>query len=383
MTSKRTLLFQILACLAIILVACTSTSSKAALSGREPTIEPLSAVRSVSPEPGAICTATPVSTPLPPVKASPTPTDPPPSLSIGTLFPLSPSRKDFACDQASFIGDIQTFSGAEIPAGAPFTQTWRVKNTGACTWTPDYAVVYESGNAMNGPNAQKLGRAVLPGETYDISIVLTAPGEPGEFNGQWKLRNAAGETFGVGPSQDQALTVDIRVIPAPAYLDSYDFIDHACDATWFSDRRPAACLGTIGDPNGYVVTRIYPILESGYVDDEAALLISPPLTPNGVIYGQYPPITVQAHDHLLSIVSCEHNEKDCQVTFRLDYQIDTQPVQTLGAWREVYDGDFTPIDVDLSSLAGKNVQFILKVVSNSVSDQNRALWLHPRITRQK
>jgi hypothetical protein len=290
---------------------------------------------------------------------------------------------DFPCDQAGFIGNIQTFSGAEISAGTSFTQTWRVKNTGACTWTPDYAVVYQSGDAMEGPEAQKLGRAVLPGETFDISIVLKAPGEPGEFNGQWKLRNAAGEIFGMGPSQDQALAVDIRVIPAPAYLDSYDFIDHACDATWFSDRRPAACLGTIGDTNGFVVTRIYPILESGYVDDEAALLISPPLAPEGVIYGQYPPFTVQANDHFLSIVSCEHNEKDCQVTFRLDYQIDTQPVQTLGAWREVYDGDFTPIDVDLSSLAGKNVQFILKVVSDRESDQNLALWLHPRIARQK
>jgi hypothetical protein len=40
---------------------------------------------------------------------------------------------------------------------------------------------------------------------------------------------------------------------------------------------------------------------------------------------------------------------------------------------------FTQANVDLSTLAGKNVRFILTVHANGASDGDRALWLAPRI----
>ena len=76
-----------------------------------------------------------------------------------------------------------------------FTKTWRLKNTGTCTWTPAYAVVFSNGNSMNGPATQALAGNVNPGQTVDISVNLTAPGSTGDFTGNWKLRDGSGVLF--------------------------------------------------------------------------------------------------------------------------------------------------------------------------------------------
>ena len=55
---------------------------------------------------------------------------------------------------------------------------------------------------------------------------------------------------------------------------------------------------------------------------------------------------------------------------------------TLGQWREVYEGQFYPINIDLSTLRGENVKFILSVLANGSSHEDYALWLNPRIARQ-
>jgi len=68
--------------------------------------------------------------------------------------------------------------------------------------------------------------------------------------------------------------------------------------------------------------------------------------------------------------------------FRLQYQIGNGSVRTLGQWREVYEGQSYPINIDLSTLTGENVKFILSVLANGSSHEDFALWLNPRITRQ-
>jgi hypothetical protein len=57
-------------------------------------------------------------------------------------------------------------------------------------------------------------------------------------------------------------------------------------------------------------------------------------------------------------------------------------VRTLGQWREVYEGQSYPISIDLSTLHGENVKFILSVLANGSSHEDYALWINPRITRQ-
>lgn len=135
--------------------------------------------------------------------APPTATNTIPAPAITTVAPPTvappPTRvvptATSTCDIAQFITDVTIPDGTILAPGQAFTKTWRIKNVGTCSWTPSYAVVFSSGNSMNGPATQALTGNVNPGQTVDISINLTAPSTPGDYTGYWKLRNAAGVLF--------------------------------------------------------------------------------------------------------------------------------------------------------------------------------------------
>src|SRR5690606_7225216 len=78
--------------------------------------------------------------------------------------------------------------------------------------------------------------------------------------------------------------------------------------------------------------------------------------------------------------SCQHNATKCNVIFRLQYLSGGQ-IKTLGSWHEVYEGKYFPIDLDLSSLAGTTLKFILVVDANGGNNQDFAIWLNPRLVR--
>jgi hypothetical protein len=285
------------------------------------------------------------------------------------------------CDQAAFVADVNIPDGSVIPTGTQFTKTWRLKNTGTCTWTPDYAIVLESGDAMNSPASQKINASVVPGQTVDVSVPLKAPGQPGSYRGYWKMRNAAGVIFGVGKSSDR-FYVDIKVVSITPSSGGYDFVANYCLAEWTGNGKTIPCLGTDGSADGFILLKPQPLLETGYVDDQPALITNPPKSNDSMVRGKYPPYTVSANDHFKTIIGCEGNAKNCNVRFQLDYQIDNGETKTLASWNELLDNNFTTVNVDLSSLAGSNVKFILTVLSNGASDNDRAQWLLPRIEKQ-
>jgi hypothetical protein len=100
-----------------------------------------------------------------------------------------------------------------VPPGAAFVKSWRIKNVGTCSWTPEYKLVFNYGNssqsAMSGvPTA--LTQNVNPGETYDLSVNLVAPKDPGTYTAVWNLHNAQGGAFG------ESLWVAIAVPGTPA-----------------------------------------------------------------------------------------------------------------------------------------------------------------------
>lgn len=101
-------------------------------------------------------------------------------------------------------------------AGASFTKTWRVKNTGSCTWTQGYALVFWDGEIMGAPGVARLFANVAPGQTIDVSVRLTAPSTPGIHGGYWRFSDPSGVFFGMGPAGDQGLRVLIDVLePTP------------------------------------------------------------------------------------------------------------------------------------------------------------------------
>jgi len=118
---------------------------------------------------------------------------PTPAPATSTSAPAATATSN--CDSALFVTDVTYPDNTVVSAGSTFTKTWRMQNTGSCSWTPSYAVVFSSGDAMNGPTAQALSGNVNPGQTVDISVNLQAPSSNGTYTGHWGLRNASGVIF--------------------------------------------------------------------------------------------------------------------------------------------------------------------------------------------
>lgn len=118
------------------------------------------------------------------------------------------------CNRASFMTDVTYPDGAEVHANNSFVKTWRLQNTGSCTWTSGYKMIFSHGDRMNAPNEVQLtGGTVAPGETVDVSVNLTAPGDIGTFKGYFKLKSSNGDVFGIGSAGTTAFWVEIKIVP--------------------------------------------------------------------------------------------------------------------------------------------------------------------------
>jgi hypothetical protein len=118
------------------------------------------------------------------------------------------------CDWAAFIQDVSIPDGTSLSPGEVFTKSWRLQNSGTCTWTPDYDIVFYSGAQMSGTTMQVPGY-VAPGQSVDVAVTFTAPSAPGHYVGYWILRNASGKLFGTGGWADEPFYVDIYVKDLP------------------------------------------------------------------------------------------------------------------------------------------------------------------------
>jgi hypothetical protein len=194
------------------------------------------------------------------------------------------------------------------------------------------------------------------------------------------LRNATGGFFGIGSSGTEPFWVKISVLSA-SLPTNYDFVANLCSAQWFSGAGYLGCPMTDGSPNGFAVRLDGPVLESGAIDSRSAILAGPQAVDYGYIQGIFPPMGVLAGDRFRATLGCQYNATACDVFYRLDYQVDNGPISTLWAFHERYEGLTYNVDLDLSSLAGKNVRFILTVLSNGSANGDRAMWIGPHIYR--
>ena len=220
---------------------------------------------------------------------------------------------------------------------------------------------------------------VGPGQTIDIAINLTAPGLDGHYRGNWKLRNNSGGLFGVGTNADTNFYVDVNV--SGYTLGAYDFVAAFCDAVWRSESKTLDCPGSQGDDRGFVRMLAQPKMEDGIAHGDA-LLTYPNKSGSGSITGKYPNFNVKRGDRFQALIGCQHQATDCNVIYRLQYQIGNGEIKTLAQWHEVYEGLYYAASVDLSPLSGEKVKFVLTVLANGTSHDDFALWVNPRITRQ-
>jgi hypothetical protein len=189
--------------------------------------------------------------------------------------------------------------------------------------------------------------------------------------------------FGLGDPPNNPFWVQIVVAPTPTPTPqtAYNFVDKYCDAEWVSGAGVLDCPGSDTDNEGFVIKLGSPKLENGTTENEAALETHPQWVDNGVISGTYPAFNVKAGDRFKAVIGCLYNATACNVRFQLNYRVDGGPLQNLGQWDQTYDGSIRKLDVDLSSLAGKSVEFTLAVLANGSSGQDWAFWLQPRISR--
>jgi hypothetical protein len=156
-------------------------------------------------QPVATTAAPPTAIPLTPTTA-PSPTTAPTSTVTATTVP---------CDRAGQILDITYPDGSDLAPGAGFVKTWRIRNTGSCTWTSGYSLVFDHGDSMGSPASIPLtAGTVAPGATVDVSVSLTAPAAAGTYRGYYRLRNPSGVLFGTDPGANTAFWVEIEVVPA-------------------------------------------------------------------------------------------------------------------------------------------------------------------------
>jgi len=306
-------------------------------------------------------------------------------LPVVTPFPTStpPAPTTVTrCDWVSFVSDVSVPDGTKYSPGTTFVKTWRLKNIGTCTWTSSYSLIFVNGDQMGGAAAISLPGNVAPNQTVDVSVTLTAPSTEKAYSGNWMLRNASGVAFGFGATANSAFWVKITVANPVVSAIVYDFVANYNLATWECAAGPTACtVGSTSDPLGFVMKLNTPQLENNTTSADAALLTHPQNVNDGYITGKYPAFDVKTGDHFQAKLGCQYASTVCFLRFRLDYQVGADPIKNLGQWDEKYDNNYTTVDVDLNSLAGKSVVFFLKVQALGSPVQDDALWTAARITR--
>ena len=290
--------------------------------------------------------------------------------------PITPGAE---CNMAKFVEDVTIPDNSVINPGAGFTKTWRLQNTGSCTWTTNYSLVFIDGDQMSAPDRIPLTGDVRPGETIDLSVNFIAPTVPGEYESFWKLSDPNGTLFGVGATADRSIwaIIEVKEISSGMVL---DFVSAACAATWESGAGKLPCPGKENDAAGFVLTTSAPALESRN-EDEPALITHPEMKKDGYITGTYPMFEVKGDDVFRTDIGCLADSDDCNVVFQLSYRTENGNTRELGEWQEESDGEITSVMIDLSELAGKKVQFILSVSANGSASDDNAFWLVPQIER--
>jgi hypothetical protein len=144
--------------------------------------------------------------------------------------PTATTNNPACVDKAIPISET-ILDGTIFSPGESFVKTWTLRNDGSCTWTPDYKLVFTSGERMSGASPTLFGTTVPPNGQGTLSITLIAPPTPGEYQGLWKLSSAAGQIFGTIWVKINILTTpgSQTGLGAPTWSDNFSENHHS----WF------------------------------------------------------------------------------------------------------------------------------------------------------
>jgi hypothetical protein len=145
----------------------------------------------------AIPSATRTAIPSPTLR--PTATVPPITATASEVPPTNtPAPTACPKDDSDFVTDVTIPDGSHFAPGAAFNKTWRLRNSGPCTWTTQYQLSFASGEPMGGASVNLAG-VVAPGATVDITVAFVAPASAGTHRGTWRMVAPDGTAFGTEP----------------------------------------------------------------------------------------------------------------------------------------------------------------------------------------
>ena len=99
-----------------------------------------------------------------------------------------------SCYGLTFVSDVSIPDNTQMDPGETFTKTWKVQNSGSCAWDAGFKFQNTGGESFG--SAFTLPAAVAAGQTYDISVPMTAPNKSGTLRSNWRMSTAAGQYFG-------------------------------------------------------------------------------------------------------------------------------------------------------------------------------------------
>jgi len=220
--------FSLLAVFALVLSACGGKSKEPTPTPLDPNLIAAQAIATFAMGLTQTAFAQPTATLTPEPTA--TNTIAPTFAALGTNTSSAPVN---TCDVSVFVLDVTVPDGTPRAPGQNFDKTWRVQNSGTCTWTATYKAVF-TGSGNGGPMGAvttPIGKVVKPGESIDITVEFVAPTAAGDYVSWWKLQNDKSEFFGT------PFSVAIKVVGAAA-----------ATATVTDTIEPTATLGTPGTP---------------------------------------------------------------------------------------------------------------------------------------
>jgi len=100
-----------------------------------------------------------------------------------------------SCNNSTYVADATVQDGTVMSPGQTFVKTWTLQNTGSCTWDTGFTMRFFSGSLMSGSSGT-VSSAVAPGQQGNVSVTLTAPTTAGTYQGNWRLADDSGITFG-------------------------------------------------------------------------------------------------------------------------------------------------------------------------------------------
>lgn len=159
-------------------------------------------------------TATPQVTETPTL-AIPTLNLTPGALATNTLIPIATLPGSTECNKVFFLSDVNVPDGTVFKPETKFTKTWKIQNSGSCTWTSLYSAVPFSNDptspSITGDNEFKVKANVMPGGILEVTVVMVAPKEEGTYTQVWKMQDDQGNYFGIGGPNGAGWYVNIKV----------------------------------------------------------------------------------------------------------------------------------------------------------------------------